>query len=46
MTGKQNQIKIVGGVKKLTQVVDLFEAGISSVGTSNFCEIFQELKVL
>ena len=46
ITGSQNQTKVVGGIKKLTQVVDLFEAGISSVGTSNFCEIFQELKVL
>ena len=42
--GSQNQIKVVGGIKKLTQVIDLFDNGISSVGTSNFCEIFQELK--
>ena len=44
MTGSQNQIKVVGGIKKLTQVIDLFDSGISSVGTSNFCEIFQEVK--
>ncbi len=46
ITGSQNQIKVVGGIKKLTQVIDLFDNGISCVGTSNFCEIFQELKVI
>ena len=42
----QNQIKIVGGIKKLSQVIDLFDAGIDCVGTSNFCEIFQEVKII
>ena len=46
ITGKQNQIKIVGGIKKLTQVIDLFDAGVDCVGTSNFHEIFQEVKVI
>ena len=46
ITGSPNQIKVVGGIKKLTQVIDLFDNGISCVGTSNFCEIFQELKVI
>ena len=41
--GSQNQIKVVGGIKKLTQVIDLFDNGISCVGTSNFYEIFQEV---
>ena len=45
ITGSQNKIKVVGGIKKLTQVIDLFDNGISCVGTSNFCEIFQEVKV-
>ena len=44
-TGSQSQIKVVGGIKKLTQVIDLFDSGIDYVGTSNFCEIFQEVKV-
>ena len=44
--GSENQIKVVGGIKKLKQVIDLFEMGISCVGTSNFCEIFQEVKVI
>ena len=44
-TGSQSQIKVVGGIKKLTQVIDLFDNGINYVGTSNFCEIFQEVKV-
>ncbi len=43
--GSQNQIKVVGGIKKLKQVIDLFDNGINYVGTSNFCEIFQEVKV-
>ena len=43
ITGSQNQSKVVGGIKKLTQVIDLFDNGISCVGTSNFCEIFQEV---
>ena len=46
ITGNQNQIKIVGGIKKLTQVIELFDAGINCIGTSNFCEIFQEVKVI
>ena len=46
ITGSQNQIKVVGGLKKLTQVIDLFDNGISCVGTSNFYEIFQEVKVI
>ena len=46
ITGSQNQIKVVGGIKKLTQVIDLFDNGISCVGTSNFCEIFEELNVI
>ena len=46
ITGSQNHIKVVGGIKKLKQVIDLFDNGISCVGTSNFCEIFQEVKVI
>ena len=46
ITGSQNQIKVGGGIKKLTHVIDLFDNGISCVGTSNFCEIFQEVKVI
>ena len=46
ITGSQNHVKVVGGIKKLTQVIDLFDNGISCVGTSNFCEIFQEVKVI
>ena len=45
ITGSQNQIKVVGGIKKLSQVIYLFENGSNCVGTSNFCEIFQEVKV-
>ena len=46
ITGSQNQIKVVGGIKNLTQVIDLLDNGISCVGTSNFCEIFEEVNVI
>jgi len=46
ITGSQNQIKVVGGIKNLMQVFDLLDNGISCVGTSNFCEIFEELNVI
>ena len=46
ITGSQNQIKVVGGINNLTQVIDLFDNGISCVGTSNFWEILQEVKVI
>jgi len=45
ITGSQNKIKVVGGIKNLKQVIDLLDNGISCVGTSHFCEIFQEVKV-
>ena len=45
ITGSQNIIKVAGSIKKLKQVIDLFDNGIDYVGTSNFCEIFQEVKV-
>ncbi len=41
---KKKHIKIVGGIKKLTQVIDLFDSGITCVGTSNFSEIFAEVR--
>ena len=44
--GKNNFIKIVGGIKKLSQVVDLLDSGINCIGTSNFNEIFKEIKFI
>ena len=46
ITGSQNHIKVVGGIKKLTQVIDLLDNGISCVGTSYYYDIFQEVKVI
>ena len=43
---KKNHIKIVGGIKKLTQVIDLFDSGINCIGTSNFSEIFEEARII
>ena len=44
--GHQNSIKIVGGIKKLSQVIALFDSGIDCIGTSNFNEIFREIKLI
>ena len=44
--GNQNSIKVVGGIKTLSQVIDLFDLGIDCIGTSNFNEIFQEIRLL
>ena len=43
--GPKSLIKIVGGIKKLTQVIDLFDSGINCIGTSNFSEIFEEVRI-
>ena len=44
--GNQNSIKIVGGIKKLSQVIDLFDSGIDCIGTSNFNDIFKEIRLI
>ncbi len=36
-------IKVVGGIKKIKQAIEVFDAGADYVGTSNFYEIFQEI---
>ena len=46
LLGNHNFIKIVGGIKKLTQIIDLFDLGVDCVGTSNFHEIFKEVKLI
>ncbi len=44
--GNQKSIKIVGGIKNLSQVIDLFDLGIDCIGTSNFNEIFEEIRLI
>ncbi len=44
--GNKNSIKVVGGIKTLSQVVDLFDSGIDCIGTSNFNEIFKEIRLI
>ena len=44
--GNQNSIKIVGGIKKLSQVIHLLDSGIDCIGTSNFHEIFKEIRLI
>ena len=41
----QKTIKIIGGIKKLSQVIDLFDLGVNFVGTSSFLEIFEEVNL-
>ena len=44
--GNQNSIKIAGGIRKLSQVIDLFDSGVDSIGTSKFNEIFEEIRLI
>ena len=44
--GNQNSIKIVGGIRKLSQVIDLFDSGVNCIGTSKFNEIFEEIRLI
>ena len=44
--GNQNSIKVVGGIKTLSHVIDLFDSGIDCIGTSNFNEIFREIRLI
>ena len=44
--GNQNTIKIVGGIKKISQAIDLFDLGIDCIGTSSFNEIFEEIRLI
>ena len=44
LLGKNNFIKIVGGIKTISEVKVTLEAGADCIGTSYFYEIFQELK--
>ncbi len=44
LLGKDNFIKIVGGIKTIANVKEALEAGADCVGTSFYHDIFQELK--
>ena len=44
LLGKNNFIKIVGGIKTIANVKDTLEAGADCIGTSYYHDIFQELK--
>ncbi len=44
--GNQNSIKVVGGIKTLSQVVDLLDSGINCIGTSNYHDIFKEIRLI
>ena len=44
LLGRNNFIKIVGGIKTIANTKDTLEAGADSIGTSYYHDIFQELK--
>ena len=44
--GNRNSIKVVGGIKTLSHVIDLFDSGINYIGTSNFNKIFNEIRLI
>ncbi len=44
LLGKNNFIKIVGGIKTIANVKDTLDAGANCIGTSYYHDIFQELK--
>ena len=44
--GNQNSIKVVGSIKTLSQVINLFDSGIDCIGTSNFNAIFKEIRLI
>tara|TARA_Y100000589_G_scaffold297966_1_gene306149 strand:+ start:59 stop:721 length:663 start_codon:yes stop_codon:yes gene_type:complete len=44
LLGNNNFIKVVGGIKTISEVKDTLEAGADCIGTSYFHDIFKELK--
>jgi len=44
LLGKNNFIKIVGGIKTIADVKETLDAGADCIGTSYYHDIFQELK--
>ena len=44
LLNQTNSIKIVGGINNLSQVDQLLNAGVDCIGSSNFYEIFREIK--
>ena len=44
LLGKNNFIKIVGGIKTIANVKEILDAGAYCIGTSYYHDIFQELK--
>ena len=44
LLGKNNFIKIVGGIKTISDVKETLDAGADCIGTSYYHDIFQELK--
>tara|TARA_B100000212_G_scaffold244317_1_gene186380 strand:+ start:596 stop:1255 length:660 start_codon:yes stop_codon:yes gene_type:complete len=46
LIGYKSKLKITGGIKYLDQVIEILNHGASSIGTSDFHNIFKDLKSL
>ena len=46
LIGDKSKLKISGGIKHLDQVIEILNYGASSIGTSDFHNIFKDLKSL
>jgi len=45
LIGNKSKLKITGGIKHLDQVIELLNHGVNSIGTSDFHNIFKDLKL-
>ena len=46
LIGDKSKLKISGGIKNLDQVIEILNYGAISIGTSDFHNIFKDLKSL
>ena len=46
LIGDNSKLKVAGGIKQLDQVIEILNHGASSIGTSEFHNIFKDLKSL
>lgn len=44
LLSEKSFVKIVGGIKKIEKVIEILDAGADCIGTSNFHDVFKDLK--
>ena len=44
LLSEKSLVKIAGGIKKIEKVIEILDAGADCIGTSNFHDIFKDLK--